>query len=138
MATGRSCRSRNQSDDSGWLLIDNIGCKHLVKPLRLVSFMLFAAAPVYAQSFSIPQELWDRPRSAAAVMERPAIGQAVSAWLALPGGRLVVHHGAGQEALLQAEELRAWLIALAIEAERVLLRNDLAPTEPLRLEILRN
>lgn len=105
----------------------------------LLAWLVFAAsAPAHAQSFSVPQELWDRPRSAAAVMERPPIGQAVAAWLAAPRARMVVHHGASQESLLQAEELRAWLIALAIEAERMSLRNDLGASEPLRLEIIRD
>jgi hypothetical protein len=86
-----------------------------------------------AQSFIAPPELWDRPRSGPVVMER--LGQAVGAWLAQPGARLVVRHGAGQEALIQAEELRGWLIALAVEAERVSLRNDLRQGEPLRIEV---
>jgi hypothetical protein len=103
-----------------------------------------AADHVYAQSltpssmhsFVVAPELWDRPRSGAAVMEQPAIRQAVSTLLARPGARLVVHHGAGQEPYAQAEELRTWLIALAIEGGRVLLRNDPGPAGPLRLEVL--
>ena len=97
---------------------------------------LALAGQACAQSYTAPPELWDRPRSGPAVMQR--LGQAVGAWLAQPGARLVVHHGAGQEALIQAEELRGWLIALAVEAERVTLRNDLKAGEPLRLEIVRD
>ncbi len=104
----------------------------------LACFALAASAPAWAQSFTVAPELWDRPRSGPAVMERPAIQQAVGAWLALPGARMVVHHGPGQESFLQAEELRAWLISLAVEARRVMLRNDLAPSAPLRLEVIRD
>ena len=89
-----------------------------------------------AQTFTVSQEIWDRPRSGATVMARPEIRQAVDAWLARPAARLVVHHGPGPEPVLQAEELRAWLIALAVEAERVTLRNDLGPQAPLSLEIV--
>lgn len=92
----------------------------------------FAAA---AQTFVVPPELWDRPRSGRMVLESPAVRQAVDACLSQPAARLVVHHGNGQESLLFAEELRSWLIALAIEPARILLRGDLKPTEPLRLEI---
>lgn len=88
-----------------------------------------------AQTFTVPAELWDRPRSGPAVMARSEIRQAVDAWLARPGGRLIVHHGPRQESVLQAEELRSWLIALSIEAELVVLRNDLSSPEPLKLEI---
>jgi hypothetical protein len=106
--------------------------------LFLAWFALAASATASAQSFTVAPELWDRPRSGPAVMERATIQQAVGAWLALPDARIVVHHGPGQESFLQAEELRAWLIALAVEAQRVMLRNDLASSEPLRLEVIRD
>jgi hypothetical protein len=48
----------------------------------------------------------------------------------------VVHHVPGPESQLQAEEIRAWLTALALEAERVTLRGDLKGTEPLLLEVM--
>ena len=99
---------------------------------------LACAGPGHAQSsarsFTVAPELWDRPRSGAAVMEQPAIRQAVAAWLAQPGASLLVHHGPGQDGYEQAEELRAWLLALALE--RVLLRNDPAAGRALRIEVL--
>jgi hypothetical protein len=104
----------------------------------LAAIALCASAHLCAQSFTVPAELWDRPRSSATVMGRAPIRQAVNAWLAHPELRLVVHHAGGQEPLLQAEELRAWLIALAIEAERVTLRNDLKAAEPLQIEVVRD
>jgi hypothetical protein len=104
----------------------------------LCAGMALATFAVAAQTFVVPPELWDRPRSGRAVLEQPAVRQAVSAWLALPGARLVVHHGSGQESLLAAEELRAWLAALAIEPARISLRNDLKPLESLRLEVVPN
>jgi hypothetical protein len=100
------------------------------------AFGLFAAAlPAVAQTFVVPPELWDRPRSGRAVLEQAAIRQAVNASLAQPGSRLIVRHAAGQESLLAAEELRSWLGALAVEPGRISLRNDLKTSEPLRLEI---
>lgn len=100
------------------------------------AFGLFVAAlPAVAQTFVVPPELWDRPRSGRAVLEQAAIRQAVNASLAQPGSRLIVRHAAGQESLLAAEELRSWLGALAVEPGRISLRNDLKPSEPLRLEI---
>ena len=109
-----------------------------MKVLLFASIALGASAQACAQSFTVPAELWDRPRSGTAVMEPFAIRQAVIAWLARPGARLAVHHGTSPDSLVQAEELRAWLISLAIEADHVLLRNDLAPSEPLRIEVTRD
>jgi hypothetical protein len=71
-------------------------------------------------------------------MGQPSIRQAVAAWLAQPAGRLVIHHGPAQEAQLQAEEIRTWLTALALESERLALRGDLKGGEPLLLEVLRD
>ena len=97
--------------------------------------VLVATLAAAAQTFVVPPELWDRPRSGRAVLEQPAIRQAVNACLAQPGSRLIVRHATGQESLLAAEELRSWLVALAVEPGRISLRNDLTASEPLRLEI---
>ena len=43
----------------------------------------------------------------------------------------------GQETLLQAEELRAWLMALAIDGARISLANDLRAQQPLNIEIVK-
>jgi hypothetical protein len=99
---------------------------------------LFAALAAAAQTFVVPSELWDRPRSGRAVMEQPAVRQAVKACLAQPGARLVLRHGPGPESLLAAEELRGWLAALAIEPSRIELRNDLKASEPLQMEVTRD
>ena len=100
---------------------------------------VFAAALAgAAETYVVPVEVWDRPRSARVVLEQPVIRQAVSAWLAQPGARLVVRHGPGQESVLAAEELRSWLAALAVEPARIALRNDLKSSEPLRLEVTRD
>jgi len=96
-----------------------------------------ATLAVAAQTFVVSPDLWDRPRSGRAVIDQPAVRQAVGAWLAHPGARLVVHHGPGQESQVAAEELRAWLAALAVEPARMSLRSGLQPNEPLRLEVVR-
>jgi len=90
--------------------------------------------PLPAQPAEIPPELWDRPRSAQAVLAQPAVRQAVAAYQARSAARIVIVHGARQEAQLQAEELRAWLVALAVERARLQLRADPA-TRSVRIEV---
>ena len=90
-----------------------------------------------AQAYVLPIEFWDRPRTARAVLEQPAIRDAVNAHLAENGSRIVLHHGPTQEARLLAEELRAWLIALALEPSQLTLQNDLKLSDPLRIEVIR-
>ena len=108
--------------------------------LRSVTGWSLAAAVFSAHAgpmFAVPPELWDRPRSGEAILAQPALKQAVNACLAQPGATLLIHYGAGQDASLQADELRAWLIALAIDAAHVRLQNDLKPGEPLTVEVLK-
>ena len=93
------------------------------------------ASQALAQSFEVPAELWDRPRTARAVLEQENVKRAVGAALAKPDAQIVIHHGAGQEPLVQAEELRSWLAALAIDSRRTILRADAAPGAPITLEI---
>jgi hypothetical protein len=97
-----------------------------------------AAVAAAAQTFVVPPELWDRPRSGRTILAQPAIRQAVNACLAQPGSRLVVHHAERQESLLAAEELRSWLVALAVDAGRISLRGGLKPAEPLRIELVKD
>lgn len=93
------------------------------------------ASAAFAQAYAIAPELWDRPRTASAVMANASVKQAVSALLERADAQLVIHHAPAQEPLLQAEELRSWLAALAIDPKRVALRNDLAAGAPVSLEV---
>lgn len=106
--------------------------KRLAAGLCLIVAALSAAAD---DVFSVAPDLWDRPRSARAVLDQPAVRKALDQYLARPAARLVIHHGYGQEALLQAEELRMWLMALAIDGVRVSLIIDIKPQEPLKIEV---
>ena len=106
--------------------------------IAIVSIILAAAiaAPAaYAQTFEVRPELWDRPRTARAVLDQDNVKRAVAAALARPEAQIVIHHPAGPEALVQAEELRSWLAALAIDSRRTVLRADAAPGAPITLEI---
>ena len=87
-----------------------------------------------AQAAGLAPELWDRPRSAQAVMAQPAVQQAVAAYQANGAARIMIIHGPRLELQLQAEELRAWLVALAVDGARLQLRADPLATV-LRLEV---
>jgi hypothetical protein len=89
-----------------------------------------------AQTHEVGPELWDRPRTADAVARDENVRRAVTAIVDKPEAQLVIHHASGQETLMQAEELKSWLAALAIDPRRIALRSDLAPGTPIRLEVL--
>lgn len=97
---------------------------------------LLAASAAAGETFSVGPELWDRPRSGRIVLEQPAVRQAVNAYLASPAQTLVIHHAPGTDPAVQAEELRNWLIALAIDPARIALAGDLAAGEVLKIEVV--
>lgn len=78
-----------------------------------------AAGALAAPLCAVPGDLWDRPRSGRAVLAVESFKPCVSAFLADPGARLVVRHGNSPEAGVQAEELRAWLLGLALDGSRI-------------------
>ena len=112
----------------------------MMRGICIVAGMLLLSLSAMALAddlLAVAPELWDRPRSARAVLDQPAVREAVRAHLAAAGSRLVIHHGYGQNPLLQAEELRAWLMTLAVDAARISLLNDVKPGESLKIEIIK-
>jgi len=103
------------------------------KWLAVVAALL--ALPVWAAPLPLPAELWEQPRTAQAVLAQPLLRQAVAALLSRPGAILAIHYGGGEEAALRAEELRAWLIALAVNDEQIVLAGDLAGSGELQIEL---
>lgn len=101
-----------------------------------MTFAAMTCTTALAQTHDVSPELWDRPRSAAAISGEEGVQRAVAALLAQPEARLIIHHAVGQEPLLQAEELRSWLGALAIDTRRIVLRNDLNTGSSLKIEVV--
>jgi hypothetical protein len=104
--------------------------------LSLTATMAPAAEPVSALPGAVPYEVWDRPRSGRTLLVVPAVRDAIAALLAQPEARLRIRHPAGVEGVLQAEELRTWLIAHAIDPDRLVLQAAPAARQPLQLEIV--
>ena len=96
----------------------------------------FAQHSARAESFPVPAELWDRPRTGQVVLAVPAIRQALNALIASPQSRLAVRHPPGTESAALAEELRAWLVAHAVEPARITVRADLQGRQALQLDVV--
>lgn len=109
--------------------------------IRLARAALAAAAfaapagAAAAPECPVPVTLWDRPRSGAAILATESLRPCVLALDERPGARLAIRHAPSVESALQAEELRSWLAALAVDPERIELVPDLGPREPLRLDV---
>lgn len=90
-----------------------------------------------AQSFDVPQELWLTSRSGQAVCSNAQLAKAFEFYFQLAKPRVRLHHHKRDESSAQAEELRGWLIALGIDANRIELVQD-SPTDKLTLDITDN
>lgn len=104
----------------------------LLAPLAVA---LFSGLAHGAVSCPVPPELWDRPRSGRALLELEPIKPCLIEMTREPSLRLRIHHGNRGEAALQADELRSWLAALAIDPARVELVNDLQRSDEMVLEV---
>ena len=107
----------------------------LISQIAFVASAAVHAQPAGGDQLRVPAELWDRPRTGQLVLAVAAIRQALNALLAAPEAKLTVHQPAGAESAAQAEELRAWLVAHAVEPARIVLRADLQAREALQLEV---
>lgn len=92
-------------------------------------------AMAHAEAFPIASDLWASPRNGDAVRADPAIRRGVAVYLARANARMRLHHNKRDEPAAQAEELRGWLIALGIEADRIELIED-SPTDLMTLEVV--
>ncbi|RPI46292.1 MAG: hypothetical protein EHM59_07840 [Betaproteobacteria bacterium] len=83
----------------------------------------------------VPVELWDRPRSGRNVIAVPAIREAVSQLTSRPDSKVTIRHAPGPDPVLQAEEIKAWLMAHAVAPGRIALHADSNAGRTIRLEI---
>ncbi|MCE5182238.1 MAG: hypothetical protein LLG15_10600 [Betaproteobacteria bacterium] len=104
--------------------------------MMLLVWCGLAISQAFGQSWEVSPELWEKPRSGVAVRTQASLHQCVEAYLAQPAARILIHHADNEESLLQAEELRAWLVALAVEAARIELAVDLKPNRNLNVELI--
>ena len=92
-------------------------------------------APCAAQTIELSPEFWLAPRSGQTVRDNPQLQSTVATYLQSPQVRVRLHHQKRDESTAQAEELRGWLIALGIEADRIDLEDD-NTVDPIKLEIM--
>jgi hypothetical protein len=69
------------------------------------------------------------------LLAEPALRRALAVWLAHPGARLVLAAPAGVYGRVWAGDVRSWLVALGVPAERVAIRPRVRPGSALRIEV---
>ncbi len=98
----------------GYLRIFSMSCMLIVW-----TSCVFASDTV----FRLLADDWSRPRNGHAVTRLPGLSEAMQDYMRNPHRLVRIRHPEGEDGLLWAEELRAWLVAFGIESTRV----DLLP-----------
>ncbi|MEW5891549.1 MAG: hypothetical protein AB1697_00180 [Pseudomonadota bacterium] len=105
--------------------------------MRALLCLLACAFPLaaFARDCVPSDELWSKPRTAAAVLAEPGLRECVLPFLQSDQARLTLRHAPDEEAQLRAADLRWWLIALGLPPDRIALTQTAKATEPLVLEL---
>ena len=87
---------------------------------RIAAFLaLMTTSSMLHAACLVPSSFWDWPRSGEAILSSKEMQPCISAYLADSKSTLIIRHGTGVDSALHADELRAWLISLAVNPSRI-------------------
>ena len=111
----------------------------MISPMRgyLFVFVYFISGAVVAMdtSWTLSAEQWARPRSGATVAAMMPLAEVVAMLGSTEEGRLLIRHADDEAGGLWAYELRSWLVALGIPAQRIQLMTGGGSDATLELQI---
>jgi hypothetical protein len=88
--------------------------------LRVLLLLSLLVAPVViADTVTLTQEDWARPRSGEALTEFPELAQALREFDAADERIVAIAHATGEAGQLWAAELRSWLVALGVSSASI-------------------
>lgn len=105
---------------------------------KTIATLLLTAAPLFAEAatlHAISAEEWARPRSGEMLTQMAPLRDAVRQWMDQPQAALVIRYPGGEEGGLWAGELRSWLVALGVSAERIELWPGSSRADAVELEV---
>jgi hypothetical protein len=114
---------------------DTISGAMLKRIVPLLIPLLLSGTAV-AESWQLSALEWSRPRHGEWLVRQPALAAAVTA-LQQPGTRLLIRYPGGDEGVLWAEELQAWLVALGIPSSRIERLPGSGGADRIQLEVSR-
>lgn len=102
-------------------------------PLLLILILL--APVVFAESTNITAEQWARPRSGGMIARTNALARLVDIFNKDSNHYFTLHYHTGDEGMLWAEELQAWMIALGIPSAIIILLPGLEDGSRVEIEL---
>lgn len=104
-------------------LLPSIGISDKILPIMTKTLIaLLLLSPLTAtseESWQITALEWAQPRHGEWLVRQPALSAAIGKMQQQPQARLQIRHPGGDEGVLWAEELQAWLIALGLASNRI-------------------
>lgn len=92
----------------------------LIMTRTLIALLLLSPLPAISEdSWQITALEWSRPRHGEWLVRQPALSAAIVQLQQQPQARLQIRYPGGDEGVLWAEELQAWLVALGLASNRI-------------------
>jgi hypothetical protein len=105
--------------------------------LQRLILLLLVAQPVAAQTvWQLDAADWSRPRHGEWLAGHPPLVAAIDALQQSPDAVLQIRYPGGDEGVLWAEELQAWLVALGLESNRIETLPGSAAADAIQLEVV--
>lgn len=106
--------------------------KKIVISLFLVTWCVAARAAGNGP-WVLTQAQWGGVTRASQVVALDPLRQAIQAFDARPGARLVVVHNGGEDGLFWASDLEGWLVALGVPTDRIV--DRIGAIQPGRIQL---
>jgi len=98
-------------------------CFSAMKSCALLILLLSSTLSLAAEGgFLLSAEEWSRPRSGEVLRELPTLQAAMGEFARHDSASLVIGYPGGEEGVIWVQELRSWLIALGVPAERIVVQ----------------
>jgi hypothetical protein len=103
----------------------------------LLALLLFSPFLVYGdESWQITALEWAQPRHGEMLVRQPALAATIGRLQQQPQARLRIRYPGGDEGVLWAEELQAWLVALGLASNRIERIPGSSKADTIMLEIV--
>jgi len=85
----------------------------------IIALLISPAGAVAGETWQLPAAEWAQPRHGEWLVRQPALAAAVNALQQQPEAHLLIRYPGGDEGVLWADELQAWLVALGVASRRI-------------------
>jgi hypothetical protein len=110
-----------------------------MKPV-IILLLLFLVLPVNAEqkAWVVTADQWQRPRHGERLVQFRGLADGMRYWIAHPGYKVLIRYPGGEVGQLWSQELKDWLVALGIPAERIQMAAGLKYGDRLYVYIMKN